>query len=111
MRIGRSPKLPINRNWIATGKDGETYLIDVSIKQTDDKNKYPPIGVKSVFRVLQIDSNGEQKLVILIDNHKPFGFHEHDKLPEVHDSREEIHTDDWQGAWTIFEERIKELLT
>ena len=111
MGSGKSPKLPINRDWRATGKDGEAYVVDVSIKQTTDKDKYPPNGVKSVFRVFKINGNGERELVILIDNHEPFGFHEHDKLPETHDSREEIHADDWQRAWDIFEERMKELFS
>lgn len=109
MGSDKCPKLPIKKHWIGTGKDGESYAVDVSIEQTTDKIKYPPSGVKSVFRVFKIDSDGERELLILIDNHEPFGFHEHDKLPHKHDSRIEIHTDDWQGAWSVFEKRIKEI--
>ena len=49
--------------------------------------------------------------MILIDNHEPFGFHEHDRLPEEHDSRKEICVDDWKDAWKEFEERMKELFS
>ena len=109
---GKMPKLPIDLDWIATGKkDGETYKVTVSVEQTDDKKKFPPEGVKSVFRVFRLKSDGNKELVILIDNHEPFGFHEHDKLPEEHDSRKQICADDWKDAWKEFEERMKELFS
>ena len=111
MGSGKSPMLPINKVWNATGKDGETYVVDVSVKQTTDKRKFPPDGVKSIFRVFRLNKNGEKELMILIDNHEPLGFHEHDKLPDLHDSRKEICVDDWQEAWRIFEDRIKELFS
>ena len=40
MGSGKTPKLPIDLDWIATGKkDGETYKVTVSVEQTDDKKR------------------------------------------------------------------------
>ncbi len=35
----------------------------------------------------------------MIDNHAPYGFHEHDELPENHESRVTIHVKSWQEAF------------
>lgn len=48
-------------------------------------------------------------MVLLIDNHMPFGFHFHPGLPSNHDEREDIHASDWQMAWEIFDRKLKEL--
>jgi hypothetical protein len=105
----KKPRLPIKRNWKATGKDGETYIVDVSVVQTADTSKYPPDGIKSVYRFFKLNDDGAKELVILIDNHEPDGFHEHPSLPEQ-EPRKGIHTDNWQDAWGVFEERMEELL-
>ena len=48
--------------------------------------------------------------MVLVDNHKPFGFHYHDKLPELNSSRRVIHTDSWKEAWVMFQKMCKEVL-
>ena len=102
---------PIKKSSITTGKDGFRYKIDVSIEDHEDTDKYPK-GVKAVFKLIRLDINdeGETELVVLIDNHKPFGFHSHDKLPENHDYREPLHLDDYNLAWSIFQAKCREIL-
>ena len=79
------------------------------VEQTKDKDKYPLEGVKSAFKVFKVNDSGEKELVILIDNHRPLGFHEHIGLPEQ-EPRKEIHASNWQEAWEIFERKVKELI-
>lgn len=100
--------LPINKSYFASGKNGTTYRIEISIDETHDRDKHPE-GVKAIFRMLKITEDKES-LVALMDNHKPFGFHYHNKLPALHDSRESIDTDSWQEAWVKFQEICKEIL-
>lgn len=102
---------PIKKSSITIGKDGFRYKIDVSIEDHEDADKYPE-GVKAVFKLIRLDINdeGETELVVLIDNHKPFGFHSHDKLPENHDYREPLHLTDWNKAWSIFQAKCREIL-
>lgn len=87
---------------------GRLYRVSVYVAETDDLVKYPE-GVKAIFRLFRLNHEGSEELVILLDNHEPFGFHEHDELPGKHDSRESIRTDDWREAWRIFQERCKEI--
>lgn len=102
---------PIKKSSITVGKDGYRYKIEVSIEDHEDLDMYPE-GVKAVFKLTHLDINGEgeTELVVLIDNHKPFGFHSHDKLPEDHDFRGPLHLDDWSEAWKIFQTKCREIL-
>lgn len=47
-------------------------------------------------------------MVLLIDNHMPFNYHEHDKLPEEHNSRKCLSVGNWQEAWAIFDLKVKD---
>lgn len=105
MGSGKKPKLPIKKSFRRVDANGDGYLVEVSVEETNDSVSYPPDGIKSVYKVFKLNGEGEKELVILIDNHEPFGFHEHTDLPNK-EPREEIHTSDWMEAWSIFEERI-----
>jgi len=59
--------------------------------------------------LFKINESGEKELLYLIDNHAPYGFHEHDKLPSLHDSRINIHVKNWQEAWDKFQVKCREL--
>ena len=101
--------MPIEKTWIATGANGETYIVEVLIEQTNDENKYPPEGVKSVFKVFKLNDEDEKEFVILIDNHEPFGFHDHTGLPQ-REPRKKIYVNSWQEAWKVFERKLKEII-
>lgn len=107
-----SPRLPIHRQRVMVDAQGRVCKVDVIIEQTADTAMYPPDGKKCVFRIVREKVAGDEdfELVLLIDNHEPFGYHHHDKLPEIHGSREPIHTSSWEEAWKIFDEKMKELL-
>lgn len=101
----------VHRNSICSDLSGNRYLVEISIEDSDDKSKYPE-GVKAVFRLirLDVDSNGETELVLLIDNHAPQGFHSHDKLPDNHDFRNPLYINHWKEAWGIFQTKCREVL-
>jgi hypothetical protein len=101
--------LPIDRVYFAQGRNGNSFRVEVSVNEAINLDKYPE-GVKAVFRMLKILDDGEEVLMALVDNHKPFGFHYHDRLPDIHKSREAIHTDSWKDAWVKFQEICKEIL-
>jgi len=91
---------------------GRTCRVEVLIEQTSDFIKYPPEGKKCTFRLLRETGflDDEFELVMLIDNHAPYGFHYHDKLPHHHDSRVKLMVFSWREAWIIFDQKVKELL-
>lgn len=107
-----NPKLPIKRRWIEVDKKGRSCVVDISIEKTADKMMYPPNGIKSVFKVMREKNVGSEdyEIVYLIDNHEPYGFHEHPKLPEDHGVRKTVHASSWDEAWEIFDKKIEEIL-
>lgn len=102
---------PIDKEFIKQGADGFRYKIEISVETHEDTDRYPE-GVKAVFKMIRLDVGEENKteLVVLVDNHRPFGFHSHDELPENHDDRTELHIDNYKEAWTIFQGKCKEIL-
>lgn len=107
--VTRKPKLPKRRRRIVTDSEGRLCKIEVDVKQTDNFEKYGPDGIKAVFKVIRQKDGGDFEEVILIDNHKPLGFHNHDDLPGNHNSRETICASTWQEAWDIFDSKVREL--
>jgi len=107
-----APTLPIILQWIETDQSGRKCVVSVKIEQTNDRDFYPPDGIKSVFMVKREKRMGEENFetIILIDNHAPFGFHEHPNLPDESKVRQSIHVSNWQEAWFSFEIKMKELL-
>ena len=107
-----SPRLPIIRNRILVDRLGRICVIEIRIEETTDQSKYPPDGKKCVFRLKrEVQARGDVfNLILLIDNHEPFGFHWHDKLPNIHDSRKKIWATNWMEAWDIFDKKLKELI-
>lgn len=105
----KSPQLPINLEWRKFDKKGNSFLVRVEVIQTNQKERYPPDGIKAVFKVFKMAQDEGNRLICLIDNHEPFGFHEHDRLPFEHDSRTILHVKNWQEAWSIFDQKLKEI--
>ena len=77
------------------------YLVNIIVWKVSKSKKFPD-GVKSKFRLIHIPSN---TLVILIDNHEPFGFHEHTKNEE----RQKLMISNWEDALDYFLSKVKEL--
>jgi hypothetical protein len=101
----------IKRSSIAYGKDGHRYKMIVCIESHLDLKTYPE-GVRALFKLIRLDvgEENETQLLILIDNHFPFGFHSHDCLPSKHNQRTILHVRSWKEAWAIFQNKCKEIL-
>lgn len=107
-----APRLPINKRWISADKFGRICIVEVDIEETLNIKLYPPDGIRCVFKIKREKKLGTEnfEVIFLIDNHEPFGFHEHPKLPSEHDYRKPLHVSFWQDAWIEFEKRVKEIL-
>jgi hypothetical protein len=105
-------KFPIYRDISLVDALGRVCRVEVVIEQTADFVKYFPDGKKCIFRFFRekVASSDIFELILLLDNHEPYGFHYHDKLPNDHDSRVRIMTLNWSEAWIVFDEKVKELL-
>ncbi len=107
-----NPKLPLSKRWAEIDRQGRNCVVAISIEQTLDKLIYPPNGIKSVFKVIREKNAGTEdyEIVYLIDNHEPFGFHEHPKLAADRENRKTVHASSWDEAWVLFEKKIEEIL-
>jgi hypothetical protein len=71
------------------------------------KNIKFPQGIK--LRCVLIDLY-KNKPVLLVDNHEPLGFHIHIDLPDNHDNRISLGTDDYREAIKIFMDESKRII-
>lgn len=86
---------------------GRQYRVVVYIEEANRTEQYPE-GVKALYKLFRLNNESSEELVILMDNHEPFGFHKHHKLPRDKYQRRSLGTKDWKEVWQIFQERCKE---
>ena len=91
----------------ASDKQGRKYKVVIHIEETTKEKKYPE-GVKAVYKLFRLNTNGEEELIVLMDNHQPYGFHEHPKLPSDKNVREPLGTTNWKEVRSLFQEKCKE---
>lgn len=91
-------------------EDPQGRLYRVSIFISEAKNtKMHPTGVRALFKLFRLNHEGIEELIILIDNHEPYGFHEHSELPIQRKKRVSLPTDDWKEAWKLFQKKCREV--
>lgn len=98
--------LPVKLNFDITGLDGNEYFVSIEIYETENYLLFPE-GVIATFRLFEIMENEEREIIYLIDNHAPYGFHEHNQLPENHEARNQLLVNTWQEAWKIFQAKYR----
>ena len=86
-------------------KDG-LFVIEVKVYEVTKSKKFPE-GVK--VRCVLIDTE-TLKPRLLLDNHAPFGFHLHTKLPEDSDFRVSLDIDNYEDAIKIFFDEVKKAI-
>jgi hypothetical protein len=86
-------------------RDGK-YVMVVKVYQVERSKKFPA-GIKAKF-LLQNAQVGSPRL--LIDNHEPYGFHMHTKMPHDHAHLETLDVKDHQAALDFFLEEVERIL-
>ncbi len=86
-------------------KDGK-YLADLKVFDVGKSKKYPD-GIKAKFVLLDIEFGFAR---LLLDNHHPFGFHLHTKLPTDKEHRELLTMTDYREAMDFFFTEIERII-
>jgi hypothetical protein len=86
-------------------RDGK-YVMVIKVYQVEQSKKFPN-GIKAKF-LLQNALDGFPRL--LIDNHEPYGFHMHTKMPLDHAYREILSVKDHQAALDFFLDEVERIL-
>lgn len=82
---------------LVLSRDGR-YEADIKVLAISKSEKFP-LGIKAKF-VLLDTYEGTARL--LVDNHEPYGFHMHTKLPKEPEHRERLETGDHEEALEVF---------
>jgi len=72
-----------------------------------DRSLRFPQGIKAKFL---LQNKEDRSLMLLMDNHEPFGFHMHTRLPHDPDHRIPVHVHDYREAIIYFKEEVRRLL-
>lgn len=78
--------------------DTNKFVAKIQVLSVQKSERYPQ-GIKAKF-VLLNTVEGTPRL--LVDNHEPYGFHVHTRLPKEHDHREKLETTDHEEALRLF---------
>jgi hypothetical protein len=85
--------------------DGK-YVMIIKVYEVRKSKKFPD-GIKAKF-LLQDAEAGTPRL--LVDNHQPFGFHIHSKLPHDPDHREILDVKDHEEALAFFLDEVERIM-
>ena len=84
----------------------EKFRVELTVLKVVPSARHPE-GVKVSFVLIDTE-RGVPRLVV--DNHAPFGFHVHTRLPEKRDERQILPTTDYVEALDEFWRFVKEIV-
>jgi hypothetical protein len=83
------------------------YVVVIKVYEVQPSEKYPQ-GIKARY-LLQDMSTG--RLRLLLDNHEPFGFHMHTRMPHEESFRMAVEATDYLEAYEVFMNEVERILT
>lgn len=83
------------------------YVVAIKVYEVPANPKFPQ-GIKAKFLLLNIAA-GHARL--LLDNHEPFGFHMHTKLPGDKEYRVPLMVTDYLEAYKLFMDEVERILS
>lgn len=86
---------------------GGKYTALVKVYEVKKDEKFP-YGIKAKFVLIDAEKGVER---LLIDNHEPFGFHTHSKLPDQKKHRERMETTDYREALKLFFSEVRRIIS
>lgn len=89
-------KVLLDRRLVLGGRN--RYVVEIKVLAVTKSDKFP-MGIKARFVLLDIQ---DEVARLLVDNHEPYGFHMHTKLPQEPQHREKLETNDHEEALQIF---------
>lgn len=81
------------------------YVAHVVVYEVSKSKKFPQ-GIKAKYLLQDIEQGFPR---LLIDNHEPYGFHMHTRLPEDKKHREKLSVQDHQRALDIFFNEVERI--
>lgn len=97
-RLIRSERVTLNSG---------AFVIEIKAYEVQKTKKYPE-GIK--LKCVLIDV-GIGKPRVLLDNHEPYGFHLHARLPEDHDFRVSLGITDYEEAMRTFFKEVRKVVS
>lgn len=82
------------------------FVIEIKAYQVPNSQKFPT-GIK--LKCVLIDTK-QKKPRVLLDNHEPFGFHLHSRLPDDPDFRVSLDIHDYEEAIKVFFGEVRKVV-
>lgn len=82
------------------------YMVILKVYEVG-KSKAFPDGIKAKFILKNIEEGNAR---LLVDNHQPYGFHMHTRLPHDRHHRELLDTRDYKVALDIFMNEVRRII-
>ncbi len=82
-------------------------MFEIKAYEVPRDSKYP-VGVK--LKCVLIDVK-QDKPRVLLDNHEPFGFHLHTRLPDDPDFRVKLDIADYEEAIRVFMKEVRKVVS
>ena len=85
--------------------DGK-YVVIIKVYEVEKSKKFPD-GIKANFVLKNTEGSFAR---LLVDNHQPYGFHMHTKLPHDRDHREILTVKDYEEALAFFMDEVERII-
>ena len=82
------------------------YQVDIKVFEVEKSRKFPG-GIKAKFLLRDIELGFPR---LLMDNHEPYGFHMHTRLPEEKQHRLALDVADYNEALDLFLEEVERIV-
>lgn len=102
----RMHKAKLIRNQRIILQDGR-FALEIKAYEVPSDERFPT-GVKLKCILIDVE---QSKPRILMDNHEPFGFHLHARLPDDPDFRVSLNIEDYQEAIQVFFAEVRKVVS
>lgn len=86
--------------------DNPKYIAIIKVFDVNKSKKFPE-GIKAKFALQNIET---KEILLLIDNHAPYSYHMHAKLPTDHEKRGPMTVTSYKEALAIFFEEVERII-
>jgi hypothetical protein len=85
---------------------GGKYVANVTVNEVGKSKKFPD-GIKARFVLVNAEAGYPR---LLVDNHQPYGFHMHTKLPHDKEHRVLLDVSDHNEALEVFRAEVERII-
>jgi hypothetical protein len=99
-------KASLIRNQIVLLNQGR-FRVEIRVYGVEPSRKFP-MGIKLTCVLIDVE---QSQPMVLLDNHEPFGFHLHSRLPEDPNFRVSLEVANYEEAISLFFKEVRRVVS